>query len=460
VRAIAVRRSDEERPARFHRPLADSAGVVLLILLGAALGFALGTRPLPPLAIGAACFGMVSVLALAIVRYDWAVALGILLLPVVRAEPAPVDGVLAIVIAVAAVTNRLDLHRVPLSMLALCGSFIALNLLSAMEAIDSMRTAQYMAVTIYCIALGVWICGYVDRPQRARLVVKSYLFAAVAFALLSSIALVISFPGSALLLSDDGARARGLFKDANVYGPFLVPAALIVAQEALAPRLLRLNRPAQLFCFIALTAGILFSYSRAAWLNLAVGVVILTATLALRRGGSRRAFALMIVVVLGVAGTAWATFATGSLGFLEERAQFQSYDNDRFGAQRAGIEIAETRPIGIGPGQFEIVQPLSAHSTYVRALAEQGFIGAAVLGALMFGTLLLAARNTVLGRDTYGIGSAPLLAAWCGLLANSLVIDTLHWRHLWLLAGLIWAGTAAPGLRSQLSSRVGRAAVR
>ena len=69
-------------------------------------------------------------------------------------------------------------------------------------------------------------------------------------------------------------------------------------------------------------------------------------------------------------------------------------------------------------------------------------------------------RNVALGRDTYGIGSAPLLAAWCGLLANSFVVDTLHWRHLWLLAGLIWAGTHATGVRRQLSSRVGRAAVR
>ena len=50
-------------------------------------------------------------------------------------------------------------------------------------------------------------------------------------------------------------------------------------------------------------------------------------------------------------------------------------------------------------------------------------------------------RNAALGRDTYGIGSGPLLAAWCGALANSFVIDSLHWRALWLIAGLIWAGT-------------------
>jgi hypothetical protein len=74
------------------------------------------------------------------------------------------------------------------------------------------------------------------------------------------------------------------------------------------------------------------------------------------------------------------------------------------------------------------------------------------------GTLVLASRNAVLGRETYGIGSTALLAAWCGLLANSVFIDTLHWRHLWLLAGLIWAGVRAPA--AQLSSSAGRAAVR
>jgi len=91
--------------------------------------------------------------------------------------------------------------------------------------------------------------------------------------------------------------------------------------------------------------------------------------------------------------------------------------------------------------------------------STQAFIRVAY-GVLMLGTLLLATRNAALGRDTFGIGSGPLLAAWCGMLVNSFVIDTLHWRHLWLLAGLIWAGTAAEGVRSQLSSRVGRAAVR
>ena len=450
----------DERPARFHRPLNDVAGLGLLLLLGAALGFQLGRNPISPMYVAAGCIGIVAVLALAVFRYDAAVALGILLLPVVRAEPAPVDAVLAIVIAVAAVTNRLELRRVPLSMLALCSLFIALNLLSSMEALESNIAARYLAVTVYCIFIGFWICGYVDSEKRARLVIKAYIASAVAIALVSTVALYVPFPFSTLLLSEDFERARGLFKDANVYGPYLIPAALILAQESLSPRLLRLNRPTQIFCFGFLAAGILFSFSRGAWLNLVIGIVVMTLAVSLRRGGSKRALLMLLVVLVGGGVSIWAVYASGSLGFLEQRAQFQSYDTDRFGAQTFGLKLAEERPIGIGPGQFELVSPLSTHSTYVRAVAEQGVLGLMTLLGIMLGTLLLATRNAVLGRDTYGIGSAPLLAAWCGMLANSFVVDTLHWRHLFLLAGLIWAGTHARGVRAQLSSRVGRAAVR
>jgi O-antigen ligase len=133
---------------------------------------------------------------------------------------------------------------------------------------------------------------------------------------------------------------------------------------------------------------------------------------------------------------------TGSEEFLAQRSQLQAYDEQRFGAQLFGIEQSMRYPLGIGPGQFEVLSPLSAHSLYVRALAEQGLLGLLTLLALLLVTLSLAVGNVVAGRDTYGIGSAALLGAWCGLLANSFFVDTLHWRHLWVVAALIWAGSA------------------
>ena len=267
---------------------------------------------------------------------------------------------------------------------------------------------------------------------------------AVVTAALSTLALYVAFPGSIEISQARSDRAQGLFRDPNVYGPFLVPAAIFVLHELLDPRLLRGGRLLKLLALSILVLGVTTSYSRAAWLNLGVGVLVMLAVLPLRRGGGRRAGALLLTLV-AVTGAAGATVVlTGSSSFLEERAHIQSYDTARFGAQRSGVKLAENHPIGIGPGQFEYLSPISAHSTYVRAFAEEGIAGLVLLGGLLLATLGIALRNVILGRGTAGISSTALLAAWCGLLANSVFVDTLHWRHLWILAGLIWAGSMLP----------------
>ena len=92
----------------------------------------------------------------------------------------------------------------------------------------------------------------------------------------------------------------------------------------------------------------------------------------------------------------------------------------------------------------------------MRAVAEEGVLGLVLLGGLLFATLVIATRNVILGRATAGLSSTALLAAWCGLLANSVFVDTLHWRHLWILAGLIWAGSMIPAAEvAQASSSTG-----
>jgi O-antigen ligase len=242
----------------------------------------------------------------------------------------------------------------------------------------------------------------------------------------------------------DGYRARGFFKDPNVFGPFCVFVALIVVSELLEPRVLRARRPLKLALLVVLTLGVLFAASRAAWLNAAVATVTMIVAYSLRRGGGKKAAAILATLLILAAGGSLALAATGSEGFLASRAHYQRYDVSRFAAQREGLEIVQSYPFGIGPGQFELDLNYAAHSTYVRVLAEQGFLGLFVMLGLLLSTLGLAARNVFLGRDTYGIASIPLLAAFCGLLANSAFVDTLHWRHFWLVCGLIWTGAMSP----------------
>jgi O-antigen ligase len=436
VGARSMRAGGEARPAAWTLPV---IAVLASVPAGLALGLALSRTPLPLAPVLAAGAGAVSVLALALARYHAAVALAVMLLGVVVIEPAPSDAVFLVVIAVAIVTGRFSLRDVPGPVAGLLAVFATLNLMSAVQVADPGRAAVYFTITLYLMVLGIWLPGYLTSSGRARLLVRAYLVAAVTSAAAGVLALVAPLPGAELLT--EGGRARALFQDPNVFGPFLIPAVLIVIEEILRPRLLSARLPTKALTLAVLALGVVFSYSRGAWLNLAVALVVLGVVLTLRRGGARRALALVAVAVATAAVAGGIVAATGSVDFLAERARSQAYDSQRFSGQRAGLRPAQVYPFGAGPGQFESVAGISAHSTYARALGEQGFPGLLVVLALLAVTLSFAVGNAARGRSTYGIGSAALLAAWCGVLASSAFVDTLHWRHLWLVAALIWAGT-------------------
>lgn len=411
-----------------------AAGLLLALLLGLVL-----SRYSPTLQLAAAAgVGLLAVLALALTRHEAAAALGFALLGIVLVEPAPTDLVFFVVIATALVTGRLRNRRVAGAAAGIVGVFLALNLVSAVEVVDAERAVTFFATTAYVAVLGLWLAGWVASRRRAKITAGGYLVAAATSAALGLLALFLPLPGADLVVLD--GRVQALFKDPNVFGPFLIPAALILFEETLTPRLFRLRRGLKALVLLLLALGVLFSYSRGAWANLAVGIVTVLVVLALRRGGGRKVVLALSLALVAGALVAGAVAASGSGDFLAERAQLQSYDADRFGAWLVGLEPAQRYPFGVGPGQFELVAPISAHSTYVRVLAEQGLPGLLAFSALLIFTLGAALGNAVAGRGTYGIGSAALLGAWCGILVNSFVIDTLHWRHLWVVAALIWAG--------------------
>jgi O-antigen ligase len=397
--------------------------------------------------------GLVVVVVLALINLNAAAAVGFALLGVVFFEPAPADLVFLVVVAVAVVTGRFYSRRIPPAAVGIIGIFLALNLLSAVEVVDVAGAMTFFATTVYVAVLGLWIAGWVSNRRRAKLAAGGYLFAAGAGSALGLLALFVAVPGGELIVAE--GRVVALFKDPNVFGPFVVPAALILVEEILTPRLFRMRRLFKGALLLVLALGVLFSYSRGAWANLAVGVAVVLTVLALRRGGARKvvpALSLVLVAALLVAGT---IAVSGSSDFLVERAQIQSYDADRLRGWVAGLEPAQRYPFGVGPGQFEQVASISAHSVYIRVFAEQGLPGLLALVALMIFTLVTALGNAVAGRSTYGIGSAALLGAWCGLLVNGFVIDTLHWRHLWVVAALIWAGWARRQLGETANAEIG-----
>ncbi len=421
------------------------AASVALAALAAAISLVLYHRPPGPLIVLGFAVMLLGSLALAIFAYDATVAVGIVLLAAVRFEPAPTDIVFAVLMAVAFVTGRFTLRRVTAGPVLLVGAFLAFNLVSAIDVADGKKAMQFLGITVYVLVFGLWLASILTDTSIVRRIAKWYIIAAVVSAALATLALIVPYPGHQVFTRI--GRAEGLFKDPNVFGPFLVPAALILLEEILMPRLFSWRRSTKVLSFLILMLGVLFSYSRASWLNLVAGLAVMVVVFSFRRGAGRaaaRAVALVLVACVSVGAVVWST---GSLSFLEQRARVQSYDNGRFGAQSESIKWAERHPFGIGPGQFERYAHISAHSMYARALAEEGVPGFLALLVLMFATLWWACENAVLGRDTFGVGSAALLGAWVGVLLNGLFVDTLHWRHLWLLAAMIWAGSSRRATR-------------
>ena len=229
-----------------------------------------------------------------------------------------------------------------------------------------------------------------------------WLGVALVSAVAATLALYVSFPGSTLLTNSFGDRTQGLFKDPNVYGPFLVPVAVLVLHELLEPRLLRIGRTLKLLALGILVLGVTVAYSRAAWLNLAVAVAVMLAVMPLRRGGTARAGALLLTILVCVAAAAGTVLLTGSSSFFEERAHLQSYDSQRFGAQRAASRCPRAIPSGSARGSSRSPHPSPRTAPMSGRWPKRGVLGLIAIGSLLLGTLIVAAAERRPRRGTRG----------------------------------------------------------
>ena len=232
---------------------------------------------------------------------------------------------------------------------------------------------------------------------------------------------------------------QALFKDANVFGPFLIPIALIVL-EIVRPRLLAIRAWLKALIFFTLALGVLFSYSRAAWGSLVLGVLAMLLVTLPRPGGVRRTVILLSLLLAGAAVIVVLT-ATGSLEFFDQRAGCSL--TTRIGSPpRRRDRLAEEHPFGIGPGQFGIAaQHRRAQPLCALASPSRGSSGLFTIVALMCSrwSWPLATRSPV--ATPTGSARRRCSAPGADLLLNSFFVDTLHWRHLWVVAALIWAGS-------------------
>ncbi|MBT8078003.1 MAG: O-antigen ligase family protein [Gammaproteobacteria bacterium] len=366
---------------------------------------------------------------------------------IVFIEPAPYDFML-ILLFVLLYSYRLRVPgeiAVPALLLAL---FTAGNLVGALVSGEPDVTVRPLVTRIYmALSWLLFVSIIVSATEKnMRIIWSGYTVAALFAAVWGCLEYYDLMP--AFIVGDAFGRAKGPFKDPNVFGPFLIPIAIYLLSRMLKARHTQFFIEAAKFLVIAF--GILLSFSRGAWLNFGIALasymLLSIATTPSLREKIRLTIIVGIVTLVSGATLTWAVNNTAAGQRFFDRAKiFKQYDIEtggRFHTQAMALEEVGSRPLGIGPGMSTPEIGMEPHNLFLHAALEGGW-----LGAVAFGLFLVQALYRAIGR----IGMRwPLqsdlhvvLAVLLGTLFQSLFIDSTHWRHLWLLLAMIWGLTIA-----------------
>jgi hypothetical protein len=367
---------------------------------------------------------------------------------IVFIEPSPYEFTTLLAIVVFAITGlTLRPAILPLAVL-----LILINIgysISAAALLQEKGVLTWILTSWYLAASAIFFAAMLGTNTEARLaaLIRGCLIAGV----IASIAAVVGYSRAfsslddLLLLYD---RARGTFKDPNVLGAFLIFPTLLALQFVITERFWRATGAA---CLLALfAAALLLSFSRAAWGQaIFTGALFLMLTFITARSAAQRV-RIVVLAVSGIVGLAMFLAALLSIDavaeLFKERASLrQSYDvgeQGRFGRHILGAVLALDVPFGIGPLQFSKYFPEDPHNSYLNAFMSGGWLAGACYLTLVLVTLGFGLRQTLIATPWQPTMIA-VYVSYVGLAAESVIIDSDHWRHAFMLLGLLWGLIAA-----------------
>jgi len=390
-----------------------------------------------------------------------AVGLGVLLSGFVLREPAPYELYMAGLIGVWALFG-LRISRAVAPLLVLLVTFNIGGMISMSQMSNLMNTPLYLAVSLFLAFTAVFFaCVTEMRPQLYGIIFQAWVIAAVCTSILGMLGYFHAFPGAEMFTRYE--RAAGAFQDPNVFGPFLALPGIWLLYRVLTGSPLKMLLYA--VPLLIIVGGIFLSFSRGAWGLFGASAILLTAVLFLQSTSGM--FRLRIVVM------SIAAFLFLALAFLialqipavadlfTVRAQLvQEYDGarlGRFARYGIGFALALEKPFGIGPLVFGQIYGEDTHNIWLKTLMDYGWLGFVSYLTLILWTLAAGFRILFRTRPW----QPYLLCAYVvliGHIALGSVIDTDHWRHFYLLLGLIWGAIGLEyrhqhGLRARNASR-------
>ncbi|SLN64335.1 O-antigen ligase family protein [Roseisalinus antarcticus] len=366
---------------------------------------------------------------------------------VVVIEPAPSDLFFAIGFFALMATGTIYASERLTAFYWLVFLFLALNVLSLLLANVFAFGLKYFLITLYLLLIPVLMVHFVVLYGRRGLdwMYAAFFLGAAISAVIGALALMRLAPGPVTLYfrAEDGLRLSPLFKDPNVYGPYMAAAGFLLLGRLLCTgaraRLQRLALVGFILSMMFLT------FSRGAWLNGAIVIFVSCLGLALfSRAWQQRKWFLILLT----GGTAFLLLAGPLLlealnlkEFFSQRSQLQAYDTDRFTNWARAIDVITREPLGIGPGHYvgqnhfpQSEFDLATHNLYLKVTVENGWLGL-VCFLLAIAVVLVGLSRTWTQRDGREPIRIAVFAVVIGQLVNSVVVDSLHWRHFFVVLG-------------------------
>ena len=305
--------------------------------------------------------------------------------------------------------------------------------------------SSYMAVTAMFFAMAA-----TARPERVATIVRNAWIIAAVIAAITGMVGYFDIAG----MGEKWApiqRAQGTFKDPNVLSTYLVAPAVFLAQDFMMGNT---RRPIlRGLALLIVLGGIFLAFSRGAWAD-TVGSFILLAlfTFITTRQPSLRSRIIFISIAIIIIGAALLVILLSIPSvrelFMDRFTLFKSYDIEetgRFATQRRSIPLLLTHPNGLGPFGYTHLLGMDPHNVYINAFSAYGWLGGISYMLLILSTIWVGLRSILLPtpwrRHAIAFFSPLML-----IIIQGIQIDTDHWRHFYLLLGMVWGLYAASEL--------------
>lgn len=370
---------------------------------------------------------------------------------IVFSEPAPTDVLTMALIVLLPVIGLVAFRPAILGFGVVMFVIAAGGFVAAALAIDNVAAAKHTAISLYLAIAAVVLAAFVARrpAEHARLLLDAQLAGAILAALAAIAGYFNLLPGAGEMLTRFG-RASGTFKDPNVLGPYLV-IAIVYALHGWLERPLR-RGVLHAGAFAILSLALLLSFSRGAWAAAAIATALylyLRFVTEACESSRQRIIGLCLTGLVAAIPAGLLLLSSEQVAsLLGERASLtQSYDvgpEGRFGGQRKALDVIAASPLGIGAAEFtKRHHPEDVHNVYLSMFLNAGWIGGSLFLALVAAVLAVGFSRAIGAgpTDRLMLVSVTALAA---IAIEGAIIDTDHWRHLYLLLALI-VGLASAG---------------